>query len=129
MNQPYTVIYDGNCRVCTRIVGTLRRWDTGQQLEIIPSETPGLAARFPWIAARAYADSLQVVSGAGQTWQGAASIEQLLSVLPRGRFISWIFRVPLVRGIAERCYRWFARNRYRLGCSEHCERPEQSRDH
>ena len=24
-------------------------------------------------------------------------------------------------GLAERFYRWFARNRYRLGCGEHCQ--------
>jgi len=26
-----------------------------------------------------------------------------------------------VRPLAERFYRWFARNRYRLGCGEHCQ--------
>jgi predicted DCC family thiol-disulfide oxidoreductase YuxK len=26
-----------------------------------------------------------------------------------------------VRPLAEKFYRWFARNRYRLGCGEHCQ--------
>lgn len=119
--RPYIVVYDGHCGVCGRIVERLARWDNGRQLEIVPSQAPGVPQRFPWIDSRAFIDSMQVVRSAdGMTWQGAAAIEQLLAVLPRGRRIGWIFHLPLVRGLAERLYRWFARNRYRLGCGEHC---------
>lgn len=120
-NRTYTVVYDGDCSVCTKLANQLDKWDRRDDLEIISSQTPGVSARFPWIPARAYRESLQVIGESGQTWQGAAAVEQLLNVLPRGRFISWIFHIPLVRPLAERCYRWFARNRYRLGCSEHCQ--------
>jgi predicted DCC family thiol-disulfide oxidoreductase YuxK len=34
--------------------------------------------------------------------------------------ISWMFKIPFVRPLVDRFYRWFARNRYRLGCGEHC---------
>ncbi len=78
-------------------------------------------ARFPWIPLRAYADALQLIAADGTTWQGAAAIERLLGILPRGRLIAWIFRIPYVRTFADRFYRWFARNRYRLGCGSHCQ--------
>jgi len=117
----YTVVYDGSCRVCGKIVRGLAKWDRNKQLEIIPSQTPGLDARFPWILANEYSQSLQLIRTLdGTTWQGAASIEQLLEVLPRGKFVSWIFSIPFVRPLGEKFYRWFARNRYRLGCSDHC---------
>ena len=120
----YTVVYDGSCRVCGKIVRGLTKWDRNKQLEIIPSQTPGLDARFPWILANEYSQSLQLIRTLdGTTWQGAASIEQLLEVLPKGKFISWIFSIPFARPVAERAYRWFARNRYRLGCSDHCQIP------
>ena len=120
----YTVVYDGSCRVCGKIVRGLAKWDRNKQLEIIPSQTPGLDARFPWILANEYSQSLQLIRTLdGTTWQGAASIEQLLEVLPKGKFISWIFSIPFARPVAERAYRWFARNRYRLGCSDHCQIP------
>lgn len=119
-HRPYTVIWDGDCKVCARLANTLKKWDRGQ-LEIIPSQTPGVSARFPWIPARAYRESLQLVGPGGRTWQGAAAIEQLLDVLPRGRLISWVFKIPFVRKLADRFYFWFARNRYRLGCGEHCQ--------
>jgi predicted DCC family thiol-disulfide oxidoreductase YuxK len=119
--RPYTVVYDGHCKVCGRLVGVLRGWDARSRLlEIVPSQMPGLDARFPWIPPGAYVESLQVVGPGGKTWQRAEAIEQLLGVLPRGGWIAWVFRIPLVRGLADRFYRWFARNRYRLGCGEHC---------
>jgi predicted DCC family thiol-disulfide oxidoreductase YuxK len=99
----------------------LARWDRKRELEIIPSQAPGVRARYPWIPERSYAESLQVIrNGDGRTWQAGASIEQLLKVMPRGRLISWLFRIPFVRPLADRFYRWFARNRYRMGCGEHC---------
>ena len=100
----------------------LEKWDRHQQLEIIPSQALGVKDRFPWIPESAYVESLQLVRPRdGKTWQGAASIEQLLDVLPKGKFISWIFSIPFVRPVGEKAYRWFARNRYHLGCSDHCQ--------
>jgi predicted DCC family thiol-disulfide oxidoreductase YuxK len=121
LGRAYTVVYDGNCKVCTRLVKLLRKWDRTGLLEVVPSQQHGVMARFPWIPARAYGEALQLVAADGTTWQGAAAIEKLLDVLPRGRLISWIFRIPFVRTLADRFYRWFAKNRYRLGCGEHCQ--------
>lgn len=115
----YTVVYDGTCTICKRIVSALKRWDRGM-LEIVPYQAPTVQARFPWIPAHAFEESLQLIGPDNETWQGAAAIEQILKALPRGRWVAWLFRVPLVRPLAEWLYRKFARNRYRLGCSEHC---------
>jgi predicted DCC family thiol-disulfide oxidoreductase YuxK len=117
----YTVIYDGHCKVCGRMVRLLTKWDRNHDLEIIPSQAPGVRARFPWIPQRAYRESVQVIRGSdGRTWQAAAALEELLRVLPRGRLLSWLFSIPLMRPLADKLYRWFARNRYRMGCGKHC---------
>lgn len=117
----YTVIYDGHCKVCGRFVKLLAQWDRNRELEIIRSQTSGVRERFPWIPARAYVESVQVIrTSDGRTWQAAAALEELLKVLPKGRLISWLFRIPFVRPLVDRFYRWFARNRYKLGCGEHC---------
>ena len=63
---------------------------------------------------------MQLVGPGGRTWQGAAAIEQILEVLPRGELLGWVFRVPFMGALIDRFYRWFARNRYRFGCGEHC---------
>ncbi len=117
----YTVIYDGDCKVCDQTIKMLIKWDANHKLDIIPSRAPGVHARFPWIPSRAYMESVQVIRMSdGKTWQAAAALEELLKVLPKGRMISWLFRIPFVRPLADVFYRWFARNRYKLGCSEHC---------
>lgn len=121
LGRPYTCVYDGTCKVCTRLANALRRWDHNDQVEVVASQAPGVMPRFPWIPPRAFAEALQLIGPEGQTWQGAAAIEQLLNVLPRGKLVAWIFKIPFVRAIADRFYRWFARNRYRLGCGEHCQ--------
>jgi predicted DCC family thiol-disulfide oxidoreductase YuxK len=120
LGRPYTVVYDGTCKVCTRLSKALRRWERGQ-LEVVASQTPGVMARFPWIPAKAYAEALQLIGPGGKTWQGSAAIEQLLNILPRGRLIAWVFHIPFIRALADRFYRWFARNRYQLGCGAHCQ--------
>ena len=121
LGRPYTRVFDGSCRMCTKLSGVLRRWDSRGQIEITPSQSAGVMARFPWIPARAYTEAIQLVGPAGETWQGAEAIEQLLTILPRGRWIAWIFTVPFARILADRVYRWVARNRYQLGCGEHCQ--------
>lgn len=119
--RPYTVIYDGHCKVCGRMVTLLKKWDKNRILEIIPSQEAGVRARFPWIPARAYTESVQVIRNRdGKTWQAAAALEEILNVMPKGRLISWLFKIPLVRPLVDKFYRWFARNRYRMGCGDHC---------
>lgn len=121
LGRDFTVVFDGDCKVCTRLSKVLRAWDTSHRLEVVSSQQPGVMARFPWIPARAYGEALQLVAADGTTWQGSASIERLLDELPRGAWISWVFSIPFVRTLADRFYRWFARNRYRLGCGSHCQ--------
>ncbi|HVE78836.1 MAG TPA: DUF393 domain-containing protein [Gemmatimonadaceae bacterium] len=119
--RPYAVVYDGTCTVCGKLVRLLRKWDRRGQLELVASQAPGVMARFPWIPARAYAEAVQVIGPGGRTWQGAAAIEQLLDLLPKGRLLAWLFSIPFVRPLADRFYKWFARNRYKMGCGQHCQ--------
>lgn len=117
----YAVIYDGTCPVCRKWTARLARWDTASALEMIASQDPAVAARFPWITAAALGESVHVVRLAdGATWRGAAAVEELLKILPRGGSVAWLFRLPYARGLAELVYRIVARNRYAPGCGEHC---------
>ena len=120
MGRQYTLVYDGTCRMCTKLANALRKWDRRREVEVVPSQGMGVMARFPWIPARAFTEAIQLVGPGGETWQGAQAFEQLLNALPRGRWIAWLFKIPFVRALADTLYRWIARNRYRLGCGEHC---------
>ena len=121
MGRPYTVVWDGSCKTCQKLVRLLEAWDTEDQLELIPYQNSSVLARFPWIPAEEYTKAVQLVGPEGRTWQGAGALEQLLRVLPHGGWLGWVFDVPLVGRLIDRFYRWFARNRYRFGCGEHCQ--------
>ena len=121
LGRPYTLVYDGMCRMCTRLSKLLIKWDSPNRIEVVASQATGVMARFPWIPAKAYSDGIQLVGPGGATWQGSAAVEQLLTILPRGKWIAWVFRLPFVRTLADKVYRWVARNRYRMGCGEHCQ--------
>lgn len=121
MGRPYTVVFDGQCKVCTRLAGLLRKWDTRNEIEVTPFQNTSVLTRFPWIPSEAYAQALQLVGPGGRTWQGGGAIEQLLKILPMGGALGWVFRIPYFGVGFERFYRWFARNRYRFGCGEHCQ--------
>jgi predicted DCC family thiol-disulfide oxidoreductase YuxK len=119
--RPFTLVYDGNCNVCGRFVRLIERWDRRSEVETIPSQHRCVAARFPWIPSEAYAEAVQLIGPGGRTSQGAEAIEDLLRILPRGWLIGWVFKVPLIGRLADKLYRWFARNRYRFGCDTHCQ--------
>lgn len=115
------MIYDGHCAMCTGLAIKLGKADTSGVFEIVPSQLTGVHDRFPWIAPEAYAESLQVVRNSdNRTWQGAAAVEQIVSELRAGWFLSWLFAIPFGRPIADRLYRWIADHRHELGCGDHC---------
>ena len=124
--RPWTVVYDGQCKVCNRLVKLLRSWDRRNEIEILPFQNTTVLDRFPWIPATAYAEAMQLVGPGGQTWQGGYAIEQLLKILPFGGLLGWAFKLPFFGELFNRFYRWFARNRYKFGCGEHCAlRPQK----
>lgn len=119
-SRPYTLVFDGDCRFCTRSVNLVAAWDRGGLVEIVPFQEPGVKERFPWIAASAYEEAIQLVGPGGETFSGAAAAERLVKLLPGGRPFGCLFGLPFARPIAERVYRLVARNRSRLGCGAHC---------
>jgi predicted DCC family thiol-disulfide oxidoreductase YuxK len=121
MGRPYTVVYDGACKVCGRLVKLLNAWDTNNEIEVIPFQNTSVLDRFPWIPSEAYAEAMQLIGPGGRTWQGGDAIEQLLRILPFGGTFGWAFKIPGFGNQFSRFYRWFARNRYRFGCGEHCQ--------
>jgi predicted DCC family thiol-disulfide oxidoreductase YuxK len=120
--RAYTVIYDGACRICQGLVRRLGKWDERGLLEIVPSQGAGVGARVPGVAAGGIAEAGELNRGIDRhTRAGGAANEQIIDRLPKGKLVTWVFSIPFVRPLAERFYRWFARNRYRLGCGEHCQ--------
>ena len=118
----YAVIYDGHCRVCTRLAQRLATLDKERAFELVASQTAEVRDRFSWISDAAFGESLQLVRVSdGTTWEGASAVEEIIGELRGGRALSWMFALPFARTLAERLYRWFARNREGPGCRSQCD--------
>jgi predicted DCC family thiol-disulfide oxidoreductase YuxK len=117
-----TVIYDGECELCRRSMDVLRKLDEDGALELVESQTPGLRERFPWITPEAYARAVQVVEPGGHTTEGAEAVERLCAIIPAGRRVGWLYKIPFARPIGNRIYAWISRSRptLPLDCGEHC---------
>jgi len=118
--RPWTLVYDGTCNVCDRLVRRVQRWDTRHVIQAIASQNDTVSTRFPWIPPEAFSDAMYVIAADGRTWSGAEAARQLLRILPFGWLLGWLWGLPTFGALADRGYRLFARNRYRFGCGEHC---------
>jgi len=116
----YTLLYDGECPLCRRAVSRVEAWDREGRVELLPAQDPAVPERFPWLAEEALMGSMHLVGPGNETREGAAAVEELAGILPRWRWAAWLFRLPLVRPLGRRVYRWVARNRYRVSCTQHC---------
>jgi predicted DCC family thiol-disulfide oxidoreductase YuxK len=123
----YAVLYDGDCPLCRTAVSRLMAWDVNGHLVFIRAQSPELKARFPWLSSEALRTSIHLVGPGKRTWDGAGAVEELVRILPRWRWMAWLFRLPLARPLARGVYRWIARNRYRLRCEDHCGGPTNFR--
>ena len=119
-SAPWTVVYDGECTVCIRSVNALRDRDRDGLFELVAYQSEGVMDRFPNITEREFHESVQLIGPDGGRWHGADAVEKIFALLPGARPLAWIFKIPLVRPLARRAYRLFARNRARFGCGDHC---------
>ena len=106
--------------MCMRWMGRVRSWDSNGVFEYLPLQDPSIPDRFPDLTSDALEREMHVIGPEGRVWAGAEAVERIVALLPLGRWISWIFALPLARPIADRVYRWVAANRSRMGCGEHC---------
>jgi predicted DCC family thiol-disulfide oxidoreductase YuxK len=119
----YTVLFDGHCPICLASVRRLKRWDTRGALVFLAAQDPSVPRDFSQLSREALVESLHLVGPGGEVWQGAEALEVLVNLLPGLSRARFLFRVPLVRPVARRVYRWIARNRYRFSCEKHCGKP------
>jgi predicted DCC family thiol-disulfide oxidoreductase YuxK len=97
------------------MVRLVEAWDRQGRIDARPLQSTDLS-RFG-IAPEAAEEAMHLVAPGGSVWRGAEAAREILGVVPGGRPLAWLFRLPGVLPIAERIYRWIARRRHRFGCS------------
>ena len=109
------VVYDGECPFCRKQIARIRSRDIREQFEYVPRQTPALTDRFPALAEGDFNSGMRLVLPGGQVHVGVDALYHIARRLPRWRWVAWLYRVPILRALAQRAYRWIAANRQRLG--------------
>lgn len=112
--ERWTVIYDGDCALCTRAVAFLRAWDTASRLAFVTSREAQRRADLPPLSPSALDQAMHLVSPSGTVTAGAETLSPLLRLLPWGRPLAAALRLPGSNRLARTVYNWVARNRHRL---------------
>ena len=111
----YTLLYDGNCRICTSQADLISRYDLAGRIERLDMNTPVAHARFPQVTPAAARRELHLVAPDGALYRGPEAVRETLLRLPRLWALGQLMCLPGVMALARPIYRLVARYRYLLG--------------
>jgi predicted DCC family thiol-disulfide oxidoreductase YuxK len=114
------VIYDGNCRICTRQIARLAWWDCQGKLAYLSLHDPEVARRYPDLTHEMLMRDMYVVDRSGRRHRGAAALRYLSRRLRRLWWLAPVLHVPFSLPVWQWVYRQVADRRYRWGRVEDC---------
>ena len=123
--ESISVIYDGDCRFCTRALRAIQRLDPRGIMQLFDSHASELVAdRFPMLAGADFDQAMFAVTVQGTVFRGYFAFKEILRRLPLTWPLLLFFYMPGADAVGPRVYAWVARNRRRLGCTtETCDLP------
>jgi len=112
----YTVIYDGNCNLCTNLVQLLEKLDRGKQFRYTPMQDREMLERFSITEQDCELGMILIDNQSPeQRWQGSAAAEEIGRLLPLGQtFVSAYRTLPGLKWAGDRTYEQVRDNRYTL---------------
>jgi predicted DCC family thiol-disulfide oxidoreductase YuxK len=109
-----TVLYDGECKFCTRSVAMLRRLDVTGRLQFMSLHDPQVAALYPSLTFDMLMREMWVVSAGGEKYGGADAIRYLSRHMPLLLPLAPLLHLPFTRRIQRAAYRAIANRRYAI---------------
>lgn len=119
--MPYTMLYDGNCRICRQQAEWVEAYDEQRQIELLDANSPAARERFPQISHEEAMGQLHVIGPDGTIYRGAEAVRELLLRLPALRGLGELMRLPGALMVAGPIYDFVARNRYLFGGNSACD--------
>ena len=108
------LLYDGECPFCCREAQWLKRRDRGGHLVLEDITALGFDPSRYGLTRQEVMDVLHVVLPDGRIVRGAEAVRQAYQAIGLGWLVAPT-RLPVVRGVVDRLYLAFARNRVGLG--------------
>jgi predicted DCC family thiol-disulfide oxidoreductase YuxK len=118
--QADVVIYDGNCRICTRQILRLPWWDCQGKLAYLSLHDPEVARRYPDLSHEMLMRDMYIVDRRGGRHRGAEAFRYLSRRLRRLWWLAPVLHIPFSMPVWQWMYRQVADRRYRWGKIEEC---------
>ncbi len=109
-----TVIYDGECGMCSAAARWINRFARAGQIETLPCQSAERKQRFPNMDEERCLEAIQLVMPDGAIYSGEEALPHVLKRLHGWRWMAGVFRIPGVGYIAPPLYRRIAQNRLAL---------------
>lgn len=116
LNRP-VLLWDGSCGFCQRWVARVERWDRAGRIETLKARDRSKYPELLRIADDDLDHAMHLALPDGRIFAGGRAVPALLRLLPGGRWLAWVFLVPGVGWVTDRCYAWVAARRHKLGCA------------
>lgn len=108
-----TLFYDGQCPLCAIEMAALTKHDYQQKLTLIDIHRPDFEQAFPNINKHDALTILHAQLDSGQVITGLDVTYQAWKLVNKKRWLV-VLRWPIIRFIADKCYLFFAKNRYAI---------------
>ncbi len=110
----YTVIYDGECNLCSNLVQVLEKLDQGRQFRYVPMQDQQILEQWGISAAECELGMILISdSDPQQRWQGSAAAEEIGRRLPAGDLFIQAYRsIPGLKPLGDRSYEQIRDHRY-----------------
>ncbi|GIP31390.1 thiol-disulfide oxidoreductase DCC family protein [Paenibacillus sp. J2TS4] len=118
----FTLLYDARCVLCVRTVSALRKLNIKADLAMIPLQEAD-PTLFPEGVTREQLQSqLHIIDESNRIYRGAEAVLLIMTMVRGWRWLAVLYRVPVLRPLANRLYRWIADHRYKLfGQIDECD--------
>jgi len=105
-----TIFYDGGCPLCVREMRHLKRLDKHQKMAFEDINAGDFNQRYPQVSFTRANQILHGMNADGEMLYGLDVTHAAWSLVGRG-WLTAPLRWPLIRGLADKGYLFFARNR------------------
>ncbi len=113
--KPYTVIYDGQCNLCSNLVQVLEQLDRGDRFQYLSMQDEKGLAQFGVTSQDCEMGMILIDNQLDRRWQGSDAAEEIGRLLPVGNLFVTAYRsLPGVKWIGDRVYEQVRDNRYAL---------------
>lgn len=124
MTSPHTILFDGDCPLCTFQSRVIEWLDWLHSVNVMPLADPRAATIAPGLTKEELNAAIHCIAANGRIYRGARAIRFVSMRLPLAIPVALFLWLPGVIYIAEIIYKWISRNRLLLsrvfGCQGAC---------